>query len=68
MLPSRFQLTGRSATTDMSAMSSMRSRGSSPIHGNMPMVVPACLPTTWASARNSSELAPRDGTALPSPS
>ena len=44
MLPSRFQLTGRSAATDMSAMSSMRSSGSSPIHGNMPMRRARVLP------------------------
>ena len=67
-LPSRFQLSGRSAASDIAAMSSARSSGISPIAAMNSSVVPGCSRTAAASARNSSGAAERDGTGSPSPS
>ncbi len=63
-----FQLSGRSAASDMSAISSMRSDGISPIAAMNSSVVPGWSRTAAASARSSSWDDARDGTGLPSPS
>ena len=67
-LPSRFQLSGRPAASDMFVISSMRSSEISPIAGMNSSAVPGCSRTARASARNSSGWAARDGTGAPSPS
>ena len=67
-LPSRFQLSGRSAANDMSAISSIRSSGIGPMVGMNSSVVPWWSRRAPASATNSGNEARLDGTGRWSPS
>ncbi len=67
-LPRRFQLSGRSAARDISAISCMRASGIGPTVGMNSSVVPGWRRSAPASATNSSKAAEREGTGRPSPS
>jgi len=65
---STFQLSGRSAATDIADISARWSSVKGPTVGMNSSVVPGCSRATPASAISSSGVAQREGTGLPSPS
>jgi hypothetical protein len=67
-LPSRFQLSDRSAARDISAISCTRSSGMGPTEGMNSRVVPGWPRSAPARATNSSGAAALEGTGRPSPS